>query len=223
MQYQIKTKTHNVIFNDITTIEWMELDLDKDSDRLSIAIEVAAAVEDWNGEGKIDAYRLDGEPSNHEIIYEIWQKLEELREPPKIKVEREGKNLLITGDKFHCRMKGLTIIQYIDVTGKLRRKNPEETAGYFKCLAIAENLLDWNDQGRVTASDLYENRDNHKYVAAIDVAVTQFFRKSTSSIRESIRVLDDSGSNGGDDNTKPSTVESKNGKDFGLSRDLERV
>jgi hypothetical protein len=174
-QYKIQDENFFVVFHDITILEWLDLDLDSDSDRLSISIEVAAAVDDWNGQGKIDAYALDADKNNHQYIYEIWQKLEELRTDPKLKVRKDEGDLLITGEAFHCKIKGLTILQFIDSVGKLKRKNPDETPGMFKCISMSENLIDWNGKGKLTAEELYGDRDNHKFVGAIDVEVTRFF------------------------------------------------
>jgi hypothetical protein len=222
-QYKIQDENFFVVFHDITILEWLDLDLDSDSDRLSISIEVAAAVDDWNGQGKIDAYALDADKNNHQYIYEIWQKLEELRTDPKLKVRKDEGDLLITGEAFHCKIKGLTILQFIDSVGKLKRKNPDETPGMFKCISMSENLIDWNGKGKLTAEELYGDRDNHKFVGAIDVEVTRFFRSQSSSVRKSFTVLDNSGDNGGNADPQPAAVESQYGKGFGVSRDVERV
>lgn len=226
MQYKLQNKNFYCLFHDITILEWMELDFgeDTDNERLAIAIEVSSAVDDWNGQGKIDPYALDLDLANHKFIYQIWQKLEKMRVNPVLKVQEINNKLVVTGKDFGCELKGLTILQFIEVVGKTKRDNPDESPAMFKCMAIAQNLIDWDYKGKLTASELYENREYHSYIAAIDVAITNFFRDDeTDTICEPVSILDSSNDNGGDDSNQPVFLESRDDLIKRLSNDVERV
>lgn len=217
----------NVVLKRVTPLEALDVSMDlEDSDSFNYAVEVAYWVEDWNGEGTVDPLVLLADKKNHLKIYQLVQLIDKLKDTPALTIleSDDGYYCENKEEKFSVILAPLTILQYVDLTSDVRKEKSSSVRSIFKAKLISSIVLDWNNLGKITYQELLDNRELHKWVIAIDRALTEFFRSDEDfTVSNFEGVLDSSDNNGSNEHPEPSSVESSDssGKQFSVS--LERV
>lgn len=171
----------------LTPLEWLDIDRDEsDTESMIYASEVAFCLEDWNGEGKLDPLALLSNRKNHAIIAAVSKIIDQQRlDIPKLNFQEDAQEYKIYNDNFMCVLRPFTILEFLDHIAGIKKQNPSELPSVFKCKALAECVISWNDEGSISADDLLSRKNEHKYIIAVDQALTLFFRsQETPTIEE---------------------------------------
>ncbi|MGL5079253.1 MAG: hypothetical protein ACRDBG_25915 [Waterburya sp.] len=204
-----------VEFKVLSPLEVGDIDADENaSDSYLMASEVALAVTNWNGEGSIDPLRLMATGRNHKRVFSVYQVIKKHRVTiPKLTVEESDEYLKLHNKDFYCLMRPLTVLQFFDLIGSVRKKNPTELESVLKTRTILSPVEDWNGHGKVSFEFVYDNVQNHVWVAAIDGALNDFFLSNNEeySVCDSSSVLASDRNNAGDANIESRGMESPKG------------
>ncbi|MGL5925552.1 hypothetical protein [Chroococcidiopsis sp.] len=184
----IRFKTGEVIkIRNLTPLEWLDIERDEsDTESMIYASEVAYCLEDWNGEGKLDPLALLSNRKNHALISQVSKVADKQRlDIPQLTLTEKTLEYQIWDDTFMCVLRPFTILEFLDHIASVKTKNPGELPSVFKCKALADCLIGWNGEGSISAEDLLSRKDEHKYIVAVDRALTTFFRsQETPTIEE---------------------------------------
>jgi hypothetical protein len=208
----------------LSPLEWLDLEIsENDSDSKIRACEVALAVTDWNGLGKVDPLFLLANRDLHKLVFQVSRVIDENRiQIPTLTATQEKDYIKVSGHGFYANLRNLTILEFMDMIAVVRRDYGDDLRSIFKAKAVASVVLDWNGLGPVDGDFLHENKDLHPYVLAIDIAVASFFRDDEDSVLQSNPVLDDNHHNGRYV-AEPSSMESGNNSGKGFSVNVARI
>ena len=223
MRVESKDKKFFAEFDVLTPLEILDIDVsERDSESFIFASEVALAVTDWNGDGKIDPLELISNRNNHKYVYLVSRAIDATRPKiPHLRLEETEDAYILIGNDFYIKIRDMTVLEFMDVVANHRKQYGDDLQSIYKCKLLAAILLDWNGEGRLSGEQIHEDKDKHPYVVATDTAITNFFREEFT-LCESNPVLDDMHTDGRDD-SEPISVESEEDKNSRISFNVARV
>lgn len=177
---KLKVEGHNVVLQNPTALEWLNLDLegaDPKNDYLKyLSRKVSFAIVQWDDQEGLSYIEIEHDRSLHNIASALSNYLDKhIETVPELKAESRGEEVFVyddAGGEFSALLKLATIAELYALIAKYEDDGPVAQ----KVNVLAELIVDWNGQGRVTAEDLTSDRVQHKFILAVDQAIEPFFR-----------------------------------------------
>lgn len=226
MKITTKNSSFYAEFNVLSPLEWLDLEVnEEDSDAYIIASEVALAVTDWNGLGKVDPLWLLSDRSNHNRVFMVSSAIDRTRQTiPKFEIDEQPDLLVFHNKDFFCKVKNLTVLEFMGILSQTRKTYGDDLRSRFKCEGVASVIVDWNGIGSITAEQLLTDKDSHPYVVGLDLALANFFRQFEEyTISDDAPILDDGNDNGGDVFNESGSLESAKNSHKGFSVDVAGI
>lgn len=210
----------------LSALELLDLDLGEgeQSNSFISAVEVAASVVNWNGEGQVNSLQLLADRRRHKHIHQILRVLDKERgDLPELTVFEYEDKFVLKNESFYIHMKPLTVLELMDLISTVKRRNFGELPSETKLQIVSKIVTDWNGEGILSPTQLREKREFHSYVITLDDALNKFFLSEELTVSESNGLLVSSNDNGRHGDSEPVTMESSNRNGARISFDVERV